>query len=139
MKLRAVVAHYVLIKLVVFFDLVPLRLRFVRGHRRCYSTSPLQILVLSALAVACLAAPQQDATILRYDNDNIGIDGYKYGYETSNGISHDEEGQLQNIGSENEAINVQGSYKYTDEKSGKVITVTYVSGENGFRPQVTIS
>ncbi|KAK9717973.1 hypothetical protein QE152_g23449 [Popillia japonica] len=59
-----------------------------------------------ALAAICLAAPQgggdQAATILRYDNDNIGVEGYKFGFETSNGISHDEEGQLQNAGSENE-------------------------------------
>ena len=113
---------------------------FAVQRHSCFH-SHLQICVLTVILAACWAAPQdaRSATVLRYDNENIGVDGYKYGYETSNGISHDEEGTLQNIGSENESIDVHGSYKYTDEASGKVVTVTYVSGENGFRPKITIS
>ncbi|KRT80620.1 Insect cuticle protein, partial [Oryctes borbonicus] len=98
---------------------------------------------LFALVAVCLAAPQgggdQAATILRYDNDNIGVDGYKFGYETSNGISHDEEGQLQNAGSENEVMQSRGNFKFTDPASGKTITVTYTADENGYRPQVSIA
>lgn len=86
-----------------------------------------------------LARPQQnsqDATILRYENENIGVDGYKFAFETSDGIKRDEEGTLQNAGSENEAIAVRGSYSYTDP-SGKVVTVNFVADENGFRPQTS--
>nr|ABC87268.1 cuticle protein [synthetic construct] len=72
-------------------------------------------------------------------NDNIGVDGYKFGFETSNGISHDEEGQLQNAGSENEQMQAHGSFKFTDPASGKTITVTYTADENGYRPSVSIA
>lgn len=102
-----------------------------------------QFVVLSALVALAIAAPQgggdQAATVLRYDNENIGIDGYKFGFETSNGISHDEEGQLQNAGSENELMQARGSFKFTDPASGKTITVTYTADENGYRPQVSIA
>lgn len=85
-----------------------------------------------------LARPQDSktATILKYENENIGVDGYKFAYETSDGISREEEGQLQNAGSENEAIVVRGSYSYKDP-SGKEITVNFVADENGFRPQTS--
>ncbi|XP_071052559.1 flexible cuticle protein 12-like [Onthophagus taurus] len=100
------------------------------------------LVILGFLVVLSSAKPQGDeksATILRFDNENIGVDGYKFGFETSNGIQHDEEGQLQNAGSENELMQARGSFKYTDPSSGKVITVTYTADENGYRPQVSIS
>jgi hypothetical protein len=40
----------------------------------------LQILVLVAVVAVASAAPQggRDAQILRYENENIGVDGYKF-------------------------------------------------------------
>lgn len=38
-------------------------------------------IVLAIIVGAALAAPAddpKDATVLRYENDNIGIDGYKF-------------------------------------------------------------
>ncbi|XP_063824446.1 flexible cuticle protein 12-like [Ostrinia nubilalis] len=87
-----------------------------------------------AAAVAAPAGPDADAQILKQDVDNIGVDGYSYGYETSNGISAQEQGQLKNAGSENEAIEVRGQFSYTGA-DGVVYTVTYVANENGFQPQ----
>lgn len=55
-------------------------------------------------------------------------------YETTNGIIHQESGKLKNIGTENEAMVVQGSYTYTGP-DGVVYSVTYIADENGFRPQ----
>lgn len=55
-------------------------------------------------------------------------------YETSNGISQQEQGQLQNAGSENESISVRGQFSYTGA-DGVVYTVTYIADENGFQPQ----
>lgn len=69
-------------------------------------------------------------------NENIGIDGYKFAYETSDGTKRDEEGQLKNAGSENEAIAVRGSFTWKDEVSGQVYTVTFVADENGYQAQV---
>lgn len=39
------------------------------------------VIVFSALVICALAAPLDDsknAKVLRYENDNIGIDGYKF-------------------------------------------------------------
>ncbi|XP_062134009.1 flexible cuticle protein 12-like [Drosophila sulfurigaster albostrigata] len=91
-------------------------------------------LLFASLINAASVNPDADAQVLRYDADNIGTDGFKYGYETSNGISVQEEGQLQNAGSENEAISVRGQYQYTGPDN-IVYQVSYVADENGFQPQ----
>lgn len=55
-------------------------------------------------------------------------------YETSNGIAAQEQGQLKNAGSEQEAIAVQGQFKYVGP-DGVTYSVTYTADENGFSPQ----
>ncbi|KAJ8956825.1 hypothetical protein NQ318_014239 [Aromia moschata] len=96
------------------------------------------IVAFAALVAVALAAPQRtsdkDAIVTRYDSDNIGIDGYNFAYETSNSISQQESGQVQNLGSENEAIAVRGQFQYVGD-DGVTYTVTYVADENGFQPQ----
>jgi len=87
---------------------------------------------LFAAAVALPAGPTDE--VLRYDNDNIGVDGFSYGYETSGGIKAEEVGKLINPGQENEAIAVRGSFSYTGD-DGQVYTVNYVADENGFQPE----
>ncbi|XP_049869659.1 flexible cuticle protein 12-like [Pectinophora gossypiella] len=90
-----------------------------------------------AAAVAAPAAPSGAdslAETLRYDSDNIGVDGYNYNVQTSNGISQQEQGQLINPGTDNEAIAVRGQFSYTGP-DGQQYTVTYVADENGFQPQ----
>lgn len=54
--------------------------------------------------------------------------------ETSDGQSRQEQGQLQNAGSENEAIAVRGQFSYIGD-DGVTYTVTYIADENGFQPQ----
>lgn len=56
-----------------------------------------------------------------------------FSYETSNGISAEEEGNVLNEGSENESIAVRGQYSFVID--GVTYTVTYVADENGFQPQ----
>jgi len=90
--------------------------------------------------VACVhARPQsnpadKDAVITKSTFENIGVDGYNWSYETSNGISASEEAQLNNVGTENEAISVRGQYSYIGA-DGVTYTVTYIADENGFQPQ----
>lgn len=55
-------------------------------------------------------------------------------YETGNGISAQEQGELKNAGSEAEAQSVAGSFSYTSD-DGQKITLTYTADENGFQPQ----
>ncbi|CAH0558132.1 unnamed protein product [Brassicogethes aeneus] len=95
--------------------------------------------VLFALVTVSLAAslggPESTAEVLKSHVENIGVEGFNYGYETSNGIAAEETGHIVNAGAENEAVAVQGSYKYT-APDGVVYAVTYIADENGFQPQV---
>ncbi|XP_055373391.1 flexible cuticle protein 12-like [Condylostylus longicornis] len=91
------------------------------------------VIILSVIFAVALAIPA-DVEIVRYDNDNIGTDGYKFYVETSDGKKHDESGQLKNIGTEQEGIAVQGSFSYIGD-DGQPYTINYVADENGFQPQ----
>ncbi|XP_017775409.1 PREDICTED: flexible cuticle protein 12-like [Nicrophorus vespilloides] len=96
------------------------------------------IIAFAALVAVALAAPQhkdeKDAYVVRQELENIGVEGFKQSYETSNGISASEEGYVINAGTENEAIAVRGQFSYIGA-DGQTYTVTYVADENGFQPQ----
>ncbi|KAK9869783.1 hypothetical protein WA026_003515 [Henosepilachna vigintioctopunctata] len=96
------------------------------------------ILALCAIMAVAYAAPQsgadKDAVVTRQEIDNIGIGGYNFAYETSNGISQQEQGQLENAGSEDESIAVRGQYSYVGV-DGRTYTVIYIADKNGFQPQ----
>ncbi|XP_035914195.1 flexible cuticle protein 12-like [Anopheles stephensi] len=85
-----------------------------------------------AIAVA-VPVPDQNAETLKYDSNINGVDGYSYQYETSNGISAQEAGELKNVG-EASALAVRGSFTYTAD-DGQVYTVNYIADENGFQPE----
>ncbi|KAK4880447.1 hypothetical protein RN001_008593 [Aquatica leii] len=70
------------------------------------------------------------ATILRHENNNIGIGNYEFAYQTSDGISREEKAELKTIGS-NKAVVVRGSYSYVGS-DGQTYTVNYVADENGY-------
>ncbi|XP_045493006.1 uncharacterized protein LOC123692315 [Colias croceus] len=94
-------------------------------------------LVVFALVAAVSCAPQnpQDVQILRYDVNNAGLDSYNFAWELSDGTKHEEQGQLKNIGTENESSVVQGQYAWIGP-DGVQYTVTYIADENGFQPQI---
>ncbi|CAH1368729.1 unnamed protein product, partial [Tenebrio molitor] len=98
------------------------------------------VILLCALVAASLAAPQQagEAKIVRFENENIGVDGYKFSYETSDPISRSEAGELKNAGSEQEAVIVRGEYTYK-LPDGKTHTVTFIADENGYQPHTQTS
>ncbi|XP_055846598.1 larval cuticle protein 65Ag1-like [Episyrphus balteatus] len=91
------------------------------------------VIVFVALLGLALAAPPQDAVVTRQDAD-VGPESYKYAVETSDGKSASEEGHIENLGAEDEAISVKGQYSYVGE-DGVVYTVTYIADRNGFQPQ----
>ncbi|KAH8274255.1 hypothetical protein KR026_001629 [Drosophila bipectinata] len=86
---------------------------------------------LFALAVAAPAGPE--ASIVRQESD-VGPESFNYAWETSDGQAAKAEGHLNNPGSENEAISVQGSYRFVGD-DGVTYEVTYIADENGFQPQ----
>ncbi|KAG4077583.1 hypothetical protein HA402_003010 [Bradysia odoriphaga] len=93
------------------------------------------IVLVAVLAVA-LAAPldePQNAQILKYENDNIGVDGYNFAYETSDGVSRSEQAELKNPGTEQEALSVRGTITWT-AADGVQYTLNYIADENGFQP-----
>ncbi|KAI8040330.1 larval cuticle protein 65Ag1-like [Drosophila gunungcola] len=90
------------------------------------------LIVFVALFALALAAPA-DVSIVK-SNSDVGPESFKYDWETSDGQSAQAEGQLKNIGSENEAISVQGSYKFVGD-DGVTYEVSYIADENGFQPQ----
>ncbi|CAD7083183.1 unnamed protein product [Hermetia illucens] len=94
-------------------------------------------IVFAALLAAALAAPVDDpknAQILRYESDNIGTDGYNFAFETSDGTSRQEQAQLKNVGTENEALAVRGTISWV-AADGQQYTLNFVADENGFQPE----
>ncbi|XP_055610537.1 flexible cuticle protein 12-like [Uranotaenia lowii] len=96
------------------------------------------VLVFCVLAVGAIwAAPQgnpADAQILKYESDNIGIDGYSFQFETSDGTSRSEQAELRNAGTDAASIVVRGSYSYIGP-DGTQYVINYVADENGFQPE----
>lgn len=84
-------------------------------------------------APQALQAPTEPIPILKDDSQINGDGSYQFAYETANGISADEKGELKKVG-EVDAISVQGEYKYPSE-NGEIISLTYIADENGFQPQ----
>ncbi|XP_018347355.1 PREDICTED: flexible cuticle protein 12-like isoform X2 [Trachymyrmex septentrionalis] len=98
------------------------------------------IIVFAAVVAVAFAAPPQNyhdqaVVVKETPLDNIGLDGYQFGYELSNGQAHQESAQLQNAGHENEALVVRGSFTYVDPETNVRYTVNYVADENGFHPE----
>ncbi|XP_026489166.1 flexible cuticle protein 12-like [Vanessa tameamea] len=87
-----------------------------------------------AVAIAAPATPDGDAQIVKYESDNIGVEGYSYSVDTSNGISQSENGVVKNPGTEGEALEVRGEYSYPGP-DGVVYRVRYIANELGFQPE----
>ncbi|XP_059216440.1 larval cuticle protein 65Ag1-like [Stomoxys calcitrans] len=87
-------------------------------------------IVFAALFAVALAAPA-DVEILKNESD-VGPESFQYAYETSDGAKAEAQGQVRNIGSEQEALAVQGSFSYISE-DGQTYKVQYTADENGFQ------
>ncbi|XP_055913357.1 endocuticle structural protein SgAbd-6-like [Eupeodes corollae] len=95
------------------------------------------LLALTLTASVTTAAPIDDAKsaiINEYDNDNIGVDGYKFSFLTSDGTSRKETAILKNIGTDHESISVEGSVSWV-AANGQVYKLTYKADENGYQPE----
>ncbi|KAK7085908.1 hypothetical protein SK128_013021 [Halocaridina rubra] len=104
----------------------------------------MKFVILSAVAVVALAAPQYDyepprsysgesseeIAILRDSREQDDYGRYSVNVETANGIVLTDSGAP----GANGAINSQGSFSYT-APDGTPVRVTYVANENGFQPQ----
>jgi len=89
------------------------------------------LIVFVALFAVALARPNEVLT-KRLDSD-VQPESFKFGVETSDGTTHDAEGELKYVGSDHESLVVHGSYSFVAD-DGKTYTVTYVADENGYQP-----
>lgn len=94
-----------------------------------------QVLValFAAVVVAAPQAPTEPIPILRQDSEVNGDGSYQYSFETGNGISADQKGDLKKVG-DVEALEVQGQFQYPSE-DGSNIQLSYIADENGYQPQ----
>ncbi|CAG9785084.1 unnamed protein product [Diatraea saccharalis] len=88
--------------------------------------------VLVAVAFAAPQAPSEPIPIVKQDSQVNGDGSYQYSFETGNGISADQKGDLKKVG-DVEALEVQGQFQYPGENGN--IQLTYTADENGFQPQ----
>lgn len=58
-----------------------------------------------------------------------------FSYEQSDGQKHQQQGQLKNAGTDDEAIAVKGSYSWVGP-DGVTYIVNYIADENGFQPTI---
>nr|NP_477274.1 Lcp65Af [Drosophila melanogaster]AAB48465.1 cuticle protein DCP7 [Drosophila melanogaster]AAB88070.1 cuticle protein LCP65Af [Drosophila melanogaster]AAF50691.1 Lcp65Af [Drosophila melanogaster] len=83
--------------------------------------------------VALFALAVADVQILKQESD-VGPVSFNYGYETSDGSSAQAAGQLKNVGTDEEALNVKGTYSFVAD-DGQTYSIAYTADENGYQPQ----
>uniref|UniRef100_A0A182Q632 Uncharacterized protein n=1 Tax=Anopheles farauti TaxID=69004 RepID=A0A182Q632_9DIPT len=88
------------------------------------------LIVFALLAVVAVAA-NQNAKTLRYENVQDGDASYKFAFESDDGISRQEQGELK---TEEEGMNVQGNFKFVAD-DGQEYEVQYVADSQGFHPE----
>ncbi|RLU26259.1 hypothetical protein DMN91_000052 [Ooceraea biroi] len=103
------------------------------GHRK--------ILVILALVAGVLTAPQgnlNDITIVKQEEvNNIGVGGYHFSYEQSDGQKREETAELKNEGTDDEALSVVGSFSFI-APDGHTYRVDYTADETGFHPTINL-
>ncbi|XP_025154699.1 endocuticle structural protein SgAbd-6 isoform X1 [Harpegnathos saltator] len=120
----------------------------VQARHRCRSliakailcATPSSILVIWALVAGVLAAPQNpnEITVVKQEEvNNIGVGGYHFSYEQSDGQKREETAELKNEGTDNEAMSVVGSFSFI-APDGHTYRVEYTADETGFHPTINL-
>ncbi|EDW33405.1 GL15513 [Drosophila persimilis] len=89
------------------------------------------VIVLVALFALAAARPNRDAETLRYDS-NVEPENYNYKRVMESRLRR--RGHVEDLGTEEEAIVVKGSYSYIGD-DGVTYSVNYIADKNGFQPQ----
>ncbi|XP_050342298.1 endocuticle structural protein SgAbd-6-like [Nymphalis io] len=99
----------------------------------------LLILVVMLIATACtsVASPvvenQSRPQVLSYEMDTANMpNSYNFHYNTSDGSSRTEEGNMISTGTDAPALDVLGAVRWFDEK-GNQYEMTYKAGRRGYR------
>ncbi|CAH2107355.1 unnamed protein product [Euphydryas editha] len=100
------------------------------------------IIVAFALVAAAVALPVENVPreikILRSEYDQTPEGGYKFSFETEDGISRQEEGEVKEVLDEEKkphvVVVIRGSYSFPGE-DGKPIVINYYADEDGYHPE----
>lgn len=113
-----------------------------------YPTIPFKIfsfflqIVLFALISACFAASigvdsttekKEVIPVLSFETDKKPDGSFSFSYEGGDRSFREETGVVENAGTDDEALEVSGSYRYIDS-DGQEVEVHYTAGKNGFVP-----
>ncbi|XP_068147869.1 flexible cuticle protein 12 [Drosophila tropicalis] len=71
--------------------------------------------------------------LLKFETEKEPNGNFHFSYEGGDGSSRQEQGVIANEGTEDEALEVSGSFRYIDA-DGQEIEVHYTAGKNGFVP-----
>ncbi|BFG04537.1 larval cuticle protein 65Ag1 [Drosophila madeirensis] len=101
----------------------------------------LPLLVLAVVAACGHALPvereREVIEILSSETNKFEDGSYNSQYSTADGTSRHEEASVVDKDTEDEALEVKGSYKYINE-DGQEVEVHYTAGKNGFVPYGSI-
>ncbi|NP_001166724.1 cuticular protein RR-1 motif 26 precursor [Bombyx mori] len=99
----------------------------------------MKLLVLFSFLALAHSAPQgpkdDNVQLLKFDSDNDGLGSYRFLYEQTDGSKRDEQGEVINVGTDDESIVIKGSYSWV-APDGITYTVTYVADDKGFQPSI---
>ncbi|CAK1556419.1 unnamed protein product [Leptosia nina] len=101
----------------------------------------MKFLVVLAVAVACASAdvshvvgPDYQVPIVRSSFESSPDNsGFQYSFETGNGIVSQADGIVKNPNTDNAALEVKGTVRYT-APDGTPVELTYVANEAGYQP-----
>ncbi|EDV56511.1 endocuticle structural protein SgAbd-6 [Drosophila erecta] len=101
----------------------------------------LPLFVLAVLVACGHALPvepeREPVAILKSEIIKKVDGGYNTVYEAADGTSRNEEAVVVDKGTDEEALEVKGSYKYINDE-GQEVEVFYTAGKNGFVPYGSI-
>ncbi|CAG9858253.1 unnamed protein product [Phyllotreta striolata] len=86
-----------------------------------------------------LAAPAdlsdaKSARILKFDHDDSGKGSYRYGFQSSDGVTKEESGEIHYPGTKREFMKVTGVFSYPGP-DGVMYEVRYTADDQGFHPE----
>ncbi|XP_016946751.1 endocuticle structural protein SgAbd-6 [Drosophila biarmipes] len=100
----------------------------------------LPLFVLAVVVACCYGLPvepeREPVAILKSEINKKADGAYDAAYESADGTSRKEEATVVDKDTEEEALEVKGSYKYINDL-GEEVEVFYTAGKNGFVPYGT--
>ncbi|GBP72137.1 Endocuticle structural glycoprotein SgAbd-5 [Eumeta japonica] len=94
------------------------------------------VLALAVLAVTFADDAKPPPAQILSDKSNVNANGYNFEFNTSDGVSRQEEGELISVG-EHKGIGIKGSYSYTGP-DGQQYQVTFTADDKGYRPELRV-